>query len=209
MFFYFIYGKINGKYEGEIVMKKLIFVLFILLMSFGYGKNLDKYESKRVFAKDMEMFLTGDYEKYLNDKEMKRVLDSELLKEVIENKEKYAKLINIFKEHKYTVTDVKEGTKESVLTVNVRYKAYDVSEDKYLEAFYIAVNSILGEEERALTLEELISMYERMDKLLESKTTIIERTIKVYMNKEDGFWDTDNYNPELEATAMLCKYVIY
>ena len=107
------------------------------------------------------------------------------------------------------MTDVKEGIKESVLTVNVRYKAYDVLEEKYLAALYLSVNSILGEEERALTLEELISMYEKMDKLLESKTTIIERTIKVYMNKEDGFWDTDNYNPELEATAMLCKYVIY
>ena len=105
--------------------------------------------------------------------------------------------------------NVKEGIKESVLTVNVRYKAYDVLEKKYLAALYLSVNSILGEEERALTLEELISMYEKMDKLLESKTTIIERTIKVYMNKEDGFWDTDNYNPELEATAMLCKYVIY
>jgi hypothetical protein len=194
---------------GEIMMKKVFFMLFILLMSFGYGENLDNYESKRVFDKDIEMFLTGDYEKYLNDKEMKRVLDSELLKEVIENKGKYTKLINIFKEHKYTVTDVKEGTKESVLTVNVRYKAYDVLEDKYLAALYLSVNSMLGEEERALTLEEFISMYEKMDKLLESKTTIIERTIKVYMNKEAGFWDTDNYNPELNATVMLCKDIIY
>ena len=190
-------------------MKRIISVLLVLIMNFGYSENLDNYESKRVFDKDTEMFLTGDYGKYLNDREMKRVLDSELLKEVIENKGEYVKLINIFKEHKYTVTDVKEGIKESVLTVNVRYKAYDVLEEKYLAALYLSVNSILGEEERALTLEELISMYERMDKLLESKTTIIERTIKVYMNKENGFWDTDNYNPEFDATVMLCKDVIY
>ncbi len=67
-------------------MKKVFLVLFLLLMNFGYSKNLDNYESKRVFDKDTEMFLTGDYGKYLNDREMKRVLDSELLKEVIENK---------------------------------------------------------------------------------------------------------------------------
>ena len=29
------------------------------------------------------------------------------------------------------------------------------------------------------------------------------------MNKENGFWDTDNYNPEFDATVMLCKDVIY
>ncbi len=100
--------KINARCYDE----KIFLVFFLFLMSFGYSENLDKYESKRVFDKYIEVFLIGNHEKYLNDKEMKRISNRLYL---VENKEKCAKLIDIFKEYKYMVIHVDEGRSNNVL----------------------------------------------------------------------------------------------
>ena len=56
-------------------MKKIIAILLLVIGSIGIGKDLDRYESKRVFDKIIEVALTGDYEKYKNDKEMTNALE--------------------------------------------------------------------------------------------------------------------------------------
>lgn len=45
-------------------MKKIILVLLIILTSLSFSKNLDKYESKRVFDKMMDILIKGNYQKY-------------------------------------------------------------------------------------------------------------------------------------------------
>ena len=60
-------------------MKKIIVILLLIIGSIGIGKDLNQYESKRVFDKIIEVALTGDYEKYKNDEEMINALE-ELIK---------------------------------------------------------------------------------------------------------------------------------
>ena len=56
--------------------RKLMILAGLLLMitSLVYSNNLDKYESKRVFDKNIEVLLTGNYDKYKDDPEMVRAL---------------------------------------------------------------------------------------------------------------------------------------
>ena len=55
-------------------MKKVIFILVVIFGCLSFSKNLDKYESKRVFDKNMDILLTGDLDKYDNDPEMLRAI---------------------------------------------------------------------------------------------------------------------------------------
>ena len=55
-------------------MKKIILGMLIILTSLSFSNNLDKYESKRVFDKNIEVLLTGNYDKYKDDPEMVRAL---------------------------------------------------------------------------------------------------------------------------------------
>ena len=48
-------------------MKKVLIVLLVLLTSFGFSENLDKYESKRVFGKSIQFILDGNYKKLKNN----------------------------------------------------------------------------------------------------------------------------------------------
>ena len=108
-------------------MKKIIAILLLVIGSIGIGKDLDQYESKRVFDKIIEVALTGDYEKYKNDKEMTNALE-ELVKA-----SEYLDVHRIFSDgNKYIVLDVEEQGNRSILTVKAVYKIYrDISEEKY------------------------------------------------------------------------------
>ena len=108
-------------------MKKIIAILLLVIGSIGIGKDLHQYESKRVFDKIIEVALTGDYEKYKNDKEMTNALE-ELVKA-----SEYLDVHRIFSDgNKYIVLDVEEQGNRSILTVKAVYKIYrDISEEKY------------------------------------------------------------------------------
>ena len=108
-------------------MKKIIAILLLVIGSIGIGKDLDQYESKRVFDKIIEVALTGDYEKYKYDKEMTNALE-ELVKA-----SEYLDVHRIFSDgNKYIVLDVEEQGNRSILTVKAVYKIYrDISEEKY------------------------------------------------------------------------------
>ena len=57
--------KKNNRVKREIaggIMKKIIMILLLIIGSIGIGKDLNQYESKRVFDKIIEVALTGDYE---------------------------------------------------------------------------------------------------------------------------------------------------
>lgn len=110
-------------------MKKIIVFLLLITCYIGTGKSLDQYESKRVFDKLTEVILTGDYEKYKNDKEMTKALG-----DLVKNRE-YFDVHRIFSHgNQYTVLDVEEHGDKSVLTIKAVYKIYgDISESKYKE----------------------------------------------------------------------------
>ena len=102
-------------------MKKVLIVLLVLLTSFGFSENLDKYESKRVFDKSIQFILDGNYEKLKNDTEMSRVAGN-----ITDAAEAiFAKARPMLKEHKYKVIGVKEKKDISELTVKVEYKVYE------------------------------------------------------------------------------------
>ena len=91
-------------------MKKIIAILLLVIGSIGIGKDLDQYESKRVFDKIIEVALTGDYEKYKNDKEMTNALE-ELVKA-----SEYLDVHRIFSDgNKYIVLDVEEQGNRSMI----------------------------------------------------------------------------------------------
>ena len=115
-------------------MKKILFLL-LLIGGIGIGKNLDQYESKRVFDKMVDSVVNGNYEQYIADDKMTRILE-EL---EIENWN-FFKNTKILSGNKYIVTDVKETKNESVLLVSAEYKMYDVSGedfwDMYIDSLY-------------------------------------------------------------------------
>ena len=108
-------------------MKKIIIFLLLITGSIGIGKDLTRYESKRVFDKIIEVILTGNYEEYKNDKEMTTALE-----ELVKSKE-YFDVHRVFsKGNKYVVLDVEEHENESILTIKATYKVYgNIPEKKY------------------------------------------------------------------------------
>ena len=122
-------------------MKIIIVILLLIIGSIGIGKDLNQYESKRVFDKIIEVALTGDYEKYKNDEEMINALE-----ELIKISE-YMDVHRIFSNgNKYVVLEVSEQENKSILTVKAIYKIYkNISEEKYKE---IMEREAVGENER-------------------------------------------------------------
>ena len=166
-------------------MKKVLIVLLVLLTSFGFSENLDKYESKRVFDKSIQFILDGNYEKLKNDTEMSRVAGN-----ITDAAEAiFAKARPMLKEHKYKVIDVKEKKDISELTVKVEYKVYENVSQEESENFMIKFQEELDEE-----TEGAADIYDKkVQKLLQdnikSKGIIKDKIIKVYMDKEYGYWD--------------------
>ena len=166
-------------------MKKVLIVLLVLLTSFGFSENLDKYESKRVFDKSIQFILDGNYEKLKNDTEMSRVAGN-----ITDAAEAiFAKARPMLKEHKYKVIDVKEKKDISELTVKVEYKVYENVSQEESENFMIKFQEELDEE-----TEGAADIYDKkVQKLLQdnikSKGIIKDKIIKVYLDKEYGYWD--------------------
>ena len=118
-------------------MKKIILGMLIILTSLSFSNNLDKYESKRVFDKNIEVLLTGNYDKYKDDPEMVRALGE--IDKKSETKMSEEVLLS-YKNNQYKVTDVKENKYKSELTVLVTYCSFlDVLQDEPLEELQIEI----------------------------------------------------------------------
>ena len=173
-------------------MKKIIAILLLVIGSIGIGKDLDQYESKRVFDKIIEVALTGDYEKYKNDKEMTNALE-ELVKA-----SEYLDVHRIFSDgNKYIVLDVEEQGNRSILTVKAVYKIYrDISEEKYrqiMEREVLELTKYDMEEIDEKTYKK--NVYNIITDAAGNDFEIKEEIIKMNMIKKEK-WDLED-NSEL------------
>ena len=182
-------------------MKKIIVILLVMLITFGCSKDLDKYESKRVFDKEMECIMTGNYEKYENDKEMKRVLE-----DMEEEKQYIPAIIEFTKNNKYEVIGVAENGNKSILKVRTTYTSYDsVPAEEYFDKIYLAAQEAGidtgGEADR--TTEQKIYVFTKLKKEYKNKSKLTQKIINVYMDKKDGLWDIEDDGNSIFFSTIL------
>ena len=185
-------------------MKKIIVILLLIIGGIGIGKDLDQYESKRVFDKIIEVSLTGDYEKYKNDREMINALE-ELIKV-----SEYLDVHRIFSDgNKYIVLDVNEQKNKSILTVKAVYKIYrDIPEEKY--------EQIMRREALELTkydMEEIDektykkNVYNIITDTAGNDFEIKEEVIKMNMIKKD-YWNLEDNSDLIQRLYPAIFYMM-
>ncbi|WP_435310095.1 hypothetical protein [Sebaldella termitidis] len=185
-------------------MKKIITILLLIIGSVGIGKDLDQYESKRVFDKIIEAALTGDYEKYKNDKEMTNALE-ELVKA-----SEYLDVHRIFSDgNKYIVLDVEEQGNRSILTVKAVYKIYrDISEEKYrqiMEREVLELTKYDMEEIDEKTYKK--NVYNIITDVAGNDFEIKEEVIKMNMIKKEK-WDMEDNSDLIQRLYPAIFYMM-
>lgn len=185
-------------------MKKIIAILLLVIGSIGIGKDLDQYESKRVFDKIIEVALTGDYEKYKNDKEMTNALE-ELVKA-----SEYLDVHRIFSDgNKYIVLDVEEQGNRSILTVKAVYKIYrDISEEKYRQIMEREVLELMKydmEEIDEKTYKK--NVYNIITDVAGNDFEIKEEVIKMNMIKKEK-WDMEDNSDLIQRLYPAIFYMM-
>ena len=185
-------------------MKKIIAILLLVIGSIGIGKDLDRYESKRVFDKIIEVALTGDYEKYKNDKEMTNALE-ELVKA-----SEYLDVHRIFSDgNKYIVLDVEEQGNRSILTVKAVYKIYrDISEEKYRQIMEREVLELMKydmEEIDEKTYKK--NVYNIITDVAGNDFEIKEEVIKMNMIKKEK-WDMEDNSDLIQRLYPAIFYMM-
>ena len=185
-------------------MKKIIAILLLVIGSIGIGKDLDQYESKRVFDKIIEVALTGDYEKYKNDKEMTNALE-ELVKA-----SEYLDVHRIFSDgNKYIVLDVEEQGNRSILTVKAVYKIYrDISEEKYrqiMEREVLELTKYDMEEIDEKTYKK--NVYNIITDVAGNDFEIKEEVIKMNMIKKEK-WDMEDNSDLIQRLYPAIFYMM-
>ncbi len=185
-------------------MKKIIAILLLIIGSIGIGKDLDQYESKRVFDKIIEVALTGDYEKYKNDKEMTNALE-ELVKA-----SEYLDVHRIFSDgNKYIVLDVEEQGNRSILTVKAVYKIYrDISEEKYrqiMEREVLELTKYDMEEIDEKTYKK--NVYNIITDVAGNDFEIKEEVIKMNMIKKEK-WDMEDNSDLIQRLYPVIFYMM-
>ena len=185
-------------------MKKIIAILLLVIGSIGIGKDLNQYESKRVFDKIIEVALAGDYEKYKNDKEMINALE-ELIKV-----SEYLDVHRIFSDgNKYIVLDVNERENESILTVRAVYKIYrDISEEKYeqiMEREALELTKYDMEEIDEKTYKK--NVYNIITDVAGNNFEIKEEVIKMNMIKKDH-WDLEDNSDLIQRLYPAIFYMM-
>ena len=185
-------------------MKKIIAILLLIIGSIGIGKDLDQYESKRVFDKIIEVALTGDYEKYKNDKEMTNALE-ELVKA-----SEYLDVHRIFSDgNKYIVLDVEEQGNRSILTVKAVYKIYrDISEEKYRQIMEREVLELMKydmEEIDEKTYKK--NVYNIITDIAGNDFEIKEEVIKMNMIKKEK-WDMEDNSDLIQRLYPAIFYMM-
>lgn len=206
MFFYFIYGKINKKYVGEIGMKKVFLLLFLLLMNFGYSENLDNYESKRVFEKFINYLKTGDCEKYKNDKEMIKLLKK------CDGNEDVLSYTKYLKNNKYEIIEVKEGKEKSELIVKATYNSFsNIPIEEVIGAYFLEAMD-LSKTWNELKLEGdsdyNFEILDRLNNKFKNRIKVETKVIKIYMDKENDMWNIGNVE-DLNREFIMTIYPLF
>ena len=174
-------------------MKKLLVLLFIMLGVISFSKNLNDYESKRIFDKLMKTILYGDYEKYRYEPEMYRILELDATKEEINEDINSFTELQLNKDFYYKVLDVKENGNESILTIKVQYKIITDTKENVEKEYSKAIKK-LGAYTKDDDIEYIMqknyeNVYLAYALARENlKFKILEKNIDIYLVKENGLW---------------------
>ena len=174
-------------------MKKLLVLLFIMLGVISFSKNLNDYESKRIFDKLMKTILYGDYEKYRYEPEMYRILELDATKEEINEGINSFTELQLNKDFYYKVLDVKENGNESILTIKVQYKIITDTKENVEKEYSKAIKK-LGAYTKDDDIEYIMqknyeNVYLAYALARENlKFKILEKNIDIYLVKENGLW---------------------
>ena len=174
-------------------MKKLLLLLFIMLGVISFSKNLNNYESKRIFDKLMKTILYGDYEKYRYEPEMYRILELDGTDEEINEDINSFTELQLNKDFYYKVLDVKENGNESVLTIKVQYKVITDTKENVEKEYSKAIKK-LGAYTKDDDIEYIIqknyeNVYLAYALARENlKFKMLEKNIDIYLVKENGLW---------------------
>ena len=189
------------------IMKRLLVFLLVMLSVISNAENLDSYESKRVFDNLMDALLYGNYEKYMEDPKMYRILeldgsDEEIMEDINASKE-----LQLNKDFQYKVLDVKESQDKSVLTLRVKYKAITDTKENVKKEYSKAIKKLGAykkEDDIEYALqkvsENVFLAYAIARENLEFK--IYEKNINVNMEKENDLWFIPK-DKEREAFSFL------
>ena len=161
-------------------MKKIFLMIFILLISLSYSKDLDRYESKRVFDKLMDALMYGDFDKYSDDSETYKILGFDEDEDINENILFFGN-IKLAEEFQYEVINIEENNNKSVLEIKVKHKIISDTQEnveKAVDKYY----ELAGQDE-----ESIFKIYGLAKKDL--KYSIFTYKVKIFMEKEDGKWD--------------------
>ena len=110
-------------------MKKIILLLVIFSMSL-FSKNLDQVSSKIALDKFIEILESGDFEKYINDKQANAMFDiNKMSKNEIIDMNKAKKAIG--NNYKYKITDVKETGNKSIISMDVEYEVMNYEGEQF------------------------------------------------------------------------------
>ena len=191
-------------------MKKLLLLLFIMLGVISFSKNLNNYESKRIFDKLMKTILYGDYEKYRYEPEMYRILELDGTDEEINEDINSFTELQLNKDFYYKVLDVKENGNESVLTIKVQYKVITDTKENVEKEYSKAIKK-LGAYTKDDDIEYIIqknyeNVYLAYALARENlKFKMLEKNIDIYLVKENGLW----YMPKDERREEFILLYLY
>jgi hypothetical protein len=175
-------------------MKRIILVLLVLLMSFGYSENLNKYESKRVFDKLMDALMYGDFDKYSDDPEVYKILGFNKKEDISENMLFFGN-INLSEEFQYEVIGVDGNNDKSTLEIKVKHKIINDTQEnveRAVDRYY----ELVEQDE-----EFMFKIYGLAKKDLKYKIYIYN--IKVFMEKENGKWNIPRNDENTEFRTKI------
>ena len=175
-------------------MKRIISVLLVLIMNFGYSENLDKYESKRVFDKLMDALMYGDFDKYSDDLEVYKILGFDKNEDISENILFFGN-IKLSEEFQYEVISVDENNDKSILEIKVKHKIINDTQENVERA----VHKDYGLEMQDEGL--MFKIYGIVKKNLKYK--LYTDKVKIFMEKENGKWDIPENTKNAEFRMII------
>lgn len=184
-------------------MKKIILLCVILSFSI-FTKNFDLTDSKKALDKYIEIERSGDFKKYSGDKQAEAMFGiSKMTDKEIAEMNKAKKIIG--NNYKYKVTNVKETKNKSEITMDVEYEAFNINSSQLTEIIS-GFDSQYGTD-----WDKKISNEEIADKVMEKYTDflIVKRTIKVNMEREDGYWTIDLNNNQDFMLSLYSRGELY
>ena len=205
-------------------MKKIILFLNIVVIFTVFAKNTviadsalsivnngdsGNYESKKVFDKVMDLYITSNYQKYKKDSRMQGVLgdgDKSLPVEERYKDELYCLQQEEFgftlaDDISYKVVSVVENNNKSEITVEVTAKKIDAGKQEFLEEYKNTTAQNPDYDEKYVDYSDIVTSYVSLR--AKAKRTDVTRVITVYMEKGKKGWVFSN-GKNKDFFDMIC-----